>query len=70
MSDNLPDVPEWSDSEKLKNEKEALDFYFSSHPLAQHEETLRRFPDMKLAGKPEPAVSVFLNQLKTLPVSW
>jgi cytochrome P450 len=34
------------------------------------EETLRRFPDMKLAGKPNPAVSAFLNQLKSLPVSW
>jgi cholest-4-en-3-one 26-monooxygenase len=34
------------------------------------EETLRRFPEMKLAGNPEPAVSAFLNQLKTLPVSW
>jgi DNA polymerase-3 subunit alpha len=38
----LPDIPEWSDTEKLKNEKEALDFYFSSHPLAQHEQELRR----------------------------
>ena len=38
----LPDIPEWSDTEKLKNEKEALDFYFSSHPLAQHEDELRR----------------------------
>jgi DNA polymerase-3 subunit alpha len=36
----LPDIPEWSDTEKLKNEKEALDFYFSSHPLAQHERDL------------------------------
>jgi cytochrome P450 len=34
------------------------------------EETLRRFPEMKLAGKPEPAVSAFVNQLKLLPVSW
>jgi DNA polymerase-3 subunit alpha len=42
-SEALPDLPEWSDSEKLKNEKEALDFYFSSHPLTQHEEVLRRF---------------------------
>jgi cytochrome P450 len=33
-------------------------------------ETLKRFPDMKLAGKPVPAESAFLNQLKTLPVSW
>ncbi len=34
------------------------------------EETLRRFPNMQLAGKPEPAVSAFLNQLKSLPVRW
>ena len=34
------------------------------------EETLRRFPEMELAGAPEPAVSAFLNQLKTLPVRW
>ena len=34
------------------------------------EETLRRFPEMKLAGQPEPVVGAFLNQLKTLPVSW
>ena len=34
------------------------------------EETLRRFPDMKPAGKPDPAISAFLNQLKSLPVSW
>jgi DNA polymerase-3 subunit alpha len=38
----LPDIPEWPDTEKLKNEKEALDFYFSSHPLAQHEQELCR----------------------------
>jgi cytochrome P450 len=34
------------------------------------EETLKRFPEMEIAGKPEPALSPFLNQLKTLPVSW
>ena len=34
------------------------------------EETLRRFPQMKLVGEPEPAESAFLNQLKALPVSW
>jgi len=32
------------------------------------EETLRRFPDMELAGTPEYAESPFVNQLKTLPV--
>src|SRR5262249_58797311 len=39
----LPDVPEWPDAEKLKYEKEVLDFYFSSHPLARREKELRRF---------------------------
>ncbi len=39
----LPDIPEWPELEKLKYEKEALDFYISSHPLAQYEEQLRRF---------------------------
>jgi len=39
----LPNVPDWPDNEKLKYEKEALDFYFSSHPLAQHDQDLRSF---------------------------
>ncbi len=42
ISAALPDIPEWPNSEKLKNEKEALDFYFSSHPLTQHEADLAR----------------------------
>ncbi len=32
------------------------------------QETLRRFPDIELAGAPTKARSLFLNQLKTLPV--
>jgi cytochrome P450 len=32
------------------------------------EETLKRFPDMELAGRPLYAESPFVNQLKTLPV--
>ena len=42
-SDGLKDIPEWSPSERLKFEKEALDFYVSSHPLAQFEDVIRRF---------------------------
>jgi DNA polymerase-3 subunit alpha len=42
-TNDLPDIPAWTDSEKLKYEKEALDFYFSSHPLAQHADELHRF---------------------------
>ena len=39
----LPEVPEWPELERLKFEKEALDFYISSHPLAQFDDQLRRF---------------------------
>jgi DNA polymerase III subunit alpha len=39
----LPTVPRWSNTERLKNEKEALDFYFSSHPLAEFDAALKRF---------------------------
>jgi DNA polymerase-3 subunit alpha len=46
--DSLPDVPEWPDSEKLKYEKEALDFYITSHPLTQYEDQLRRFSTHKV----------------------
>jgi DNA polymerase III subunit alpha len=51
----LPEVPAWPESEKLKFEKEVLDFYFSSHPLVQQEKELRRF------------ASHTVEQLKTLP---
>jgi DNA polymerase-3 subunit alpha len=45
----LPDVTPWSETEKLKNEKEALDFYISSHPLAQFDEELRRYATHRVA---------------------
>ncbi len=41
--ETMTDEPAWTESEKLKYEKEALDFYLSSHPLAQNEKLLRRF---------------------------
>ncbi|MFO0851947.1 MAG: DNA polymerase III subunit alpha [Gemmataceae bacterium] len=43
LDEGLPEVEEWPELEKLKYEKEALDFYISSHPLAQFDEQLRRF---------------------------
>ncbi|MCC7475436.1 MAG: DNA polymerase III subunit alpha [Pirellulales bacterium] len=39
----LPQLPEYSEKEKLVMEKEVLGFYLSSHPLAQHEAMLRAF---------------------------
>jgi DNA polymerase-3 subunit alpha len=41
--ETLPDVPEWPDNERLKYEKEALDFFLSSHPLAACEAEIKRF---------------------------
>jgi DNA polymerase-3 subunit alpha len=43
MKEALPDVPPWTETDKLKYEKEALDFYLSSHPLAQNEKLLARY---------------------------
>ena len=39
----LPSVTRWTNTEQLKFEKEALDFYFSSHPLAEFDAELKRF---------------------------
>jgi len=39
----LPDVPEFGEKERLTMEKEVLGFYLSSHPLAEHEATLRTY---------------------------
>ncbi len=41
-NETVQEIKEWPEVEKLKFEKEALDFYISSHPLAQFEEQLRR----------------------------
>jgi DNA polymerase-3 subunit alpha len=54
-ADTLPDVEPWPETEKLKYEKDVLDFYFSSHPLAQLEKDVRRY------------ASHSVGELKTLP---
>jgi DNA polymerase-3 subunit alpha len=46
----LPDVPAWPEPERLKYEKEVLDFYFSSHPLAQSEDEFARYVTHSVAG--------------------
>ncbi len=40
---SLPDLPEWNEKEKLAAEKEVLGFYLTSHPLAEHHETLTTY---------------------------
>ena len=39
----LPDVPEWSQGELLKYERELTGFYISAHPLARYEAAIRLF---------------------------
>jgi DNA polymerase-3 subunit alpha len=49
-ADDLPGVAPWPETEKLKYEKEVLDFYFSSHPLAQTEKDVNRYASHTIAG--------------------
>src|SRR5262249_37691518 len=66
-TEGLPNVPEWQASEKLKYEKEALDFYISSHPLAQYEEVLRRFAPYSAGNLKhcDPQQEIFLGGMLT-----
>ncbi|MGQ9564455.1 MAG: DNA polymerase III subunit alpha, partial [Thermogutta sp.] len=43
VDEQLPDIAEWPDHEKLAREKEVLGFYFSSHPLKEYEQLLARY---------------------------
>jgi DNA polymerase-3 subunit alpha len=38
---DYPNVPEWAPRERMAFEREAIGFYATSHPLAEHERTLR-----------------------------
>jgi DNA polymerase-3 subunit alpha len=42
-----PEVPEWDEAELLRNEKEALGFYITGHPLSKYDLQLRRLKARK-----------------------
>ncbi len=67
ISEGLPDIPEWPELDRLKFEKEALDFYISSHPLAQFDEQLRRFRthSAEEIGKQNPGTEVRIAGMVT-----
>ncbi len=46
----LPQVPAWSEPERLQQEKAALGFYFSGHPYAAYRKELAAFVRSDLAG--------------------
>ena len=39
----LPDIEEWGERQKLSGEREVLGYYLSSHPLAEHTDTLATY---------------------------
>ncbi|NJC87750.1 MAG: DNA polymerase III subunit alpha, partial [Desulfuromonas sp.] len=51
----LPDREEWPENVLLANEKEALGFYITGHPLARHSAAIRRFATCDTAGLSERA---------------
>ncbi len=44
----LPNIPMWSDTEKLANEKAVLGFYVSGHPLLKYEKEINAFANVHL----------------------
>ena len=49
----LPNVPKWSEQERLKREKEALGFFISGHPLDRFADVVRAFDSVNTANLKE-----------------
>jgi DNA polymerase-3 subunit alpha len=45
----LPDVPEWDSTLKLANEKDALGFFITGHPLDKYRDVMERFTNADTA---------------------
>src|SRR5690606_13370414 len=46
----LPDVPRWTESERLTREKEILGFFISGHPLERYRDEVRVFAQVNTAS--------------------
>ncbi|UOO81861.1 DNA polymerase III subunit alpha [Uruburuella testudinis] len=65
----LADMPEWSESEKLAEEKQVLGFYLSGHPFGPFAQEVRQFAPMRLSKlKPQDHVRVagFVTAVRTI----
>ena len=49
----LPDIPEWSEEERLAREKEALGFFISGHPLDRFSDLVGAFGPANAGNLPE-----------------
>lgn len=71
---SIPEIPELEEREKLLMEKEVLGFYRSSHPLAEHEQTLSTYCSHSTAelntlpDRTEVTVGGMLSSIKTAHV--
>src|SRR6266702_6503934 len=45
-ADDLPEVPDWDETERLANEKEVLGFFVSGHPLDKYAEKIRNLTNV------------------------
>lgn len=48
---SLPDMEDWSDSDKLKREKEVMGFYLTGHPLLKYAQELERYSNYDFSGE-------------------
>lgn len=48
---SLLDLEDWSDSEKLKREKEVMGFYLTGHPLLKYAQELEQFSNYDFSGE-------------------
>ncbi len=48
-STDIPDVPEFTEQERLDDEKRLLGFYVSGHPLSQYRDIVKTFSSVKIA---------------------
>ena len=46
----LPNIPEWTEQDRLKREKEALGFFISGHPLDRHRDVVEAFDRVNSAN--------------------
>ena len=46
----LPELEEWPENVLLTNEKEAIGFYITGHPLARHSDAIKRFSTCDTSG--------------------
>jgi len=61
---NFRDIPEFTDHDLLKFEKELLGFYVSGHPLMQYEAVIEHYTDATaadIATRPEPYIGKTVN---------